>query len=135
MTLAWNRLGASALLPVLVMLVALACGCGGSADAEAENKDSCGCGTSGAKQYGVAKGKATLKNFLIDSAAKHPEGSEMQAAYRRALTRFSELEAFYTDSSLAPDERSAKVQEKLTALMWSATSNESAQNAAAGDQP
>lgn len=130
-TLDWT--GALALPAVLFMLAALTWGCGGSADAEAENDDSCGCYTSGGQRYGTAEGKEILKNFLIDSAARHPEGSEMQEAYRRALARFSELEAYYADDSLTPNERQAKVHEKLTALMWPTTKNESAQNAATGD--
>ncbi len=133
MTSAWARLGALTLLSVLVMLGALASGCGGSADAEAENDDSCGCYTSGGQRYGTAEGKEILKSFLIDRAARHPEGSEMQKAYRRALARFSELEAYYADSSLSPDDRWTKVYEKLTELMQPTTSNESTQNTTTGD--
>ncbi len=132
---AWNRLGALMLLPVLVMLAALASGCGGSADAEAENNENCGCCASSGQQDGTLKSKAALKQFLLESAAKHPEGSEMREAYRRALARFSELEAVYADDSLTPDDRSRKAHEKMAALMWQTDTNENETQNRTGNQP
>ena len=130
MTLAWNRSVASALLPVLFLLAALASGCGGNAEAEsaaAESAADCGCYTSSAHQYGTPEGKAALKRYLQESAAANPVGSEEYKAYSRALARFSELEALYSDESLTPEDRWVKALDKLKAFMKPTETNQKGQ--------
>ena len=122
------KASAAKFIAVLTLIGALALGCG-NAPAEETASGDCSCYTSDAHAYGTAAGKETLKKYLADAAAQSPEGSVSRALYRSALNRFAELEPYYADKTLTPEERWEIVNQKLSEMLWprAGSSNQTAE--------